>query len=218
MLILGGSATVTSLTGMNTIAVSITLISSLHFLRKSLGMFPDSPWSRYLRCSRWYARDSSLRLVRFPRSLPITSIDDCPNQHTHYCPLYHHLRVHLHRLRHLPQDRFHFCHARSAQGCLRKRTRLRQRARLVPHDPLKEWTHLRRHQRHRQLCHGVPGPGCKSGGASEYVEADPVLLQYWQRAIASRPASCVKAYLLGGLAWYASILIWSDVYTHWRYR
>lgn len=24
---------------------------------------------------------------------------------------------------------------------------------------------------------------------------------YWQRAIASRPASCVKAYLLGGLAW-----------------
>ena len=27
--------------------------------------------------------------------------------------------------------------------------------------------------------------------------------QYWQRAIASRPASCVKAYLLGGLAWFA---------------
>lgn len=27
---------------------------------------------------------------------------------------------------------------------------------------------------------------------------------YWQRAIASRPASCVKAYLLGGLAWYAT--------------
>jgi len=26
---------------------------------------------------------------------------------------------------------------------------------------------------------------------------------YWQRAIASRPASCVKAYLLGGLAWFA---------------
>ena len=26
---------------------------------------------------------------------------------------------------------------------------------------------------------------------------------YWQRAIASRPASCVKAYLLGGLAWSA---------------
>jgi urea-proton symporter len=25
---------------------------------------------------------------------------------------------------------------------------------------------------------------------------------YWQRAIASRPASTVKAYLLGGLAWY----------------
>ena len=25
---------------------------------------------------------------------------------------------------------------------------------------------------------------------------------YWQRAIASRPATCVKAYLLGGLAWY----------------
>lgn len=24
---------------------------------------------------------------------------------------------------------------------------------------------------------------------------------YWQRAIASRPSSCVKAYLLGGLAW-----------------
>ena len=24
---------------------------------------------------------------------------------------------------------------------------------------------------------------------------------YWQRAIASRPASCVKAYLLGGIAW-----------------
>lgn len=24
---------------------------------------------------------------------------------------------------------------------------------------------------------------------------------YWQRAIASKPASCVKAYLLGGLAW-----------------
>ncbi|KAI5122853.1 hypothetical protein M0805_003147 [Coniferiporia weirii] len=26
---------------------------------------------------------------------------------------------------------------------------------------------------------------------------------YWQRAIASRPASCVKAYLIGGLAWFA---------------
>ncbi|ETW75302.1 urea transporter [Heterobasidion irregulare TC 32-1] len=26
---------------------------------------------------------------------------------------------------------------------------------------------------------------------------------YWQRAIASKPASCVKAYLLGGLAWFA---------------
>ena len=26
---------------------------------------------------------------------------------------------------------------------------------------------------------------------------------YWQRAIASRPASTVKAYLLGGLAWFA---------------
>lgn len=26
---------------------------------------------------------------------------------------------------------------------------------------------------------------------------------YWQRAIASRPASCVKAYLLGGLSWFA---------------
>jgi len=26
---------------------------------------------------------------------------------------------------------------------------------------------------------------------------------YWQRAIASKPASTVKAYLLGGLAWYA---------------
>ena len=25
---------------------------------------------------------------------------------------------------------------------------------------------------------------------------------YWQRAIASRPATCVKAYLLGGLAWW----------------
>ena len=25
---------------------------------------------------------------------------------------------------------------------------------------------------------------------------------YWQRAIASKPASTVKAYLLGGLAWY----------------
>ena len=24
---------------------------------------------------------------------------------------------------------------------------------------------------------------------------------YWQRAIASRPATCVKAYLIGGLAW-----------------
>ncbi len=29
---------------------------------------------------------------------------------------------------------------------------------------------------------------------------------YWQRAIASRPATTVKAYLLGGLAWYVSIL------------
>lgn len=28
---------------------------------------------------------------------------------------------------------------------------------------------------------------------------------YWQRAIASRPATTVKAYLLGGLAWYAPI-------------
>ncbi|KAI0311068.1 urea transporter [Amylostereum chailletii] len=26
---------------------------------------------------------------------------------------------------------------------------------------------------------------------------------YWQRAIASRPASCVRAYLIGGLAWFA---------------
>lgn len=29
---------------------------------------------------------------------------------------------------------------------------------------------------------------------------------YWQRAIASRPATCVKAYLLGGLAWYGPTL------------
>ena len=27
---------------------------------------------------------------------------------------------------------------------------------------------------------------------------------YWQRAIASKPASCVKAYLFGGLAWCAA--------------
>ena len=29
---------------------------------------------------------------------------------------------------------------------------------------------------------------------------------YWQRAIASKPASCVKAYLLGGLAWHVVIV------------
>jgi Na+/proline symporter len=29
---------------------------------------------------------------------------------------------------------------------------------------------------------------------------------YWQRAIASRPGTTVKAYLLGGLAWYVRIL------------
>jgi urea-proton symporter len=29
---------------------------------------------------------------------------------------------------------------------------------------------------------------------------------YWQRAIASRPGTTVKAYLLGGLAWFVSIL------------
>jgi Na+/proline symporter len=28
---------------------------------------------------------------------------------------------------------------------------------------------------------------------------------YWQRAIASRPGTTVKAYLLGGLAWYVMI-------------
>jgi Na+/proline symporter len=26
---------------------------------------------------------------------------------------------------------------------------------------------------------------------------------YWQRAIASQPASCVKAFLIGGLSWFA---------------
>ena len=30
---------------------------------------------------------------------------------------------------------------------------------------------------------------------------------YWQRAIASRPATTVKAYLLGGLAWLTLYLI-----------
>jgi Na+/proline symporter len=29
---------------------------------------------------------------------------------------------------------------------------------------------------------------------------------YWQRAIASRPGTTVKAYLLGGLAWYVGAL------------
>lgn len=29
---------------------------------------------------------------------------------------------------------------------------------------------------------------------------------YWQRAIASRPATTVKAYLLGGLAWYVFVI------------
>ncbi|KAF8505220.1 urea transporter [Gautieria morchelliformis] len=32
---------------------------------------------------------------------------------------------------------------------------------------------------------------------------------YWQRAIASKPASCVKAYLYGGLAWFAIPFIFS---------
>ena|SRR5271154_7234006 len=30
---------------------------------------------------------------------------------------------------------------------------------------------------------------------------------YWQRAIASRPATTVKAYLLGGLVWLASLSV-----------
>ncbi|KIJ49246.1 hypothetical protein M422DRAFT_777727 [Sphaerobolus stellatus SS14] len=32
---------------------------------------------------------------------------------------------------------------------------------------------------------------------------------YWQRAIASKPASCVKAYLYGGLAWFAIPFVFS---------
>jgi len=44
---------------------------------------------------------------------------------------------------------------------------------------------------------------CASSGDSSPLLVATVFQDqaYWQRAIASRPASCVKAYLLGGLAW-----------------
>lgn len=64
MLILGGSATVTSLTGMNTLAVRV--VSPAGFDSYSSlweGVFPHPAWSCYLRCSWWHASHSSVRLV-----------------------------------------------------------------------------------------------------------------------------------------------------------
>lgn len=71
MLILGGSATVTDLTGMNTIAVSTVMVTTVLILRyHTEGLFPYPPWSRHLRRCRWYACYSALRLVCFVSSLP----------------------------------------------------------------------------------------------------------------------------------------------------
>lgn len=64
MLILGGSATVTDLTGMNTIAVSVRGQSwGVADQYAPPGMFPHPPRRRNLRRSRRHARDAPLRLV-----------------------------------------------------------------------------------------------------------------------------------------------------------
>jgi hypothetical protein len=58
MLILGGSATVTDLTGMSTIAVGILgfrAFASIYSTRLFSGVFPHSRWCRILRRSRWHA-------------------------------------------------------------------------------------------------------------------------------------------------------------------
>ncbi|KAG6807845.1 hypothetical protein H0H92_006224 [Tricholoma furcatifolium] len=41
---------------------------------------------------------------------------------------------------------------------------------------------------------------------------------YWQRAIASQPATCVKAYLLGGLAWSVYVSFYLHVFAHANIR
>ena len=52
MLVLGGSATVTDLTGMNTIAVSAHYVTLFASPESIAGLFPDSSWRSYL-CRRW---------------------------------------------------------------------------------------------------------------------------------------------------------------------
>lgn len=65
MLILGGSATVTDLTGMSTIAVRLLITISFPPLNtlSALGLFPHSIWCRYLRSCWRNALYTSLRLV-----------------------------------------------------------------------------------------------------------------------------------------------------------
>lgn len=67
MLILGGSATVNSLTGMNTLAVRNTSVFHWSYADgNGVGMFPDPARSRHIRRGRRYAGDSPMRLVSLP--------------------------------------------------------------------------------------------------------------------------------------------------------
>jgi len=81
MLVLGGSATVTDLTGMNTIAVCAHYLTLFAYPESSAGLFPDSSWRSYL-CRRWrYAIYVIMRLVRqLHRTM---SPANCALQHAH---------------------------------------------------------------------------------------------------------------------------------------
>jgi len=74
MLCLGGSATVTDLTGKSGANVQLSLTDNDCAGRRNehhRGMLPHSYRCIYLRHCRWHACDSTLRLVRenFPKSM-----------------------------------------------------------------------------------------------------------------------------------------------------
>jgi hypothetical protein len=80
MLILGGSATVTSLTGMSTVAVSFSSQGRLYqylIFGALPGLFLHSVGCRHLRRGWWYAFDSLVRLVSAPHS----QLDCSPHRH-----------------------------------------------------------------------------------------------------------------------------------------
>ena len=82
MLILGGAATVTDLTGMSTIAVRANYFTIFADAKPIQGLFPDPYWRGYL-CRRWgNAIDVIMRLVSQIYRVHLTSTDPA-SQYTH---------------------------------------------------------------------------------------------------------------------------------------